>query len=248
MTKNLNAPSQPKIGTQANIYMNEMNCPVCKEERRIDRMSLHILKKHKENLFDEKIIAQLNDSIKRNSPYTEVVMKVVGERFKSEKMWLSFGYNCGWASFAALEKARKAGKFTEDITRKHVDTCKLLVEEYKLMNIPIKSDDDTEPVQLDAVRQYQEMITAMKKKDIELQNKCADLIREKLELEEEYDEYRTDNQTFVSQTTHLKRTLMRLFHIKKDDFEYVEEMIREAYREHEDDVDARKEAIDSITL
>jgi len=119
--------------------MNLMiTCIVCNEERRVDRMSTHILSKHRNNVVECKLNKEiLEENIRTNECTINICL--TGPTGQEQRVHCSFGYVSGWKTSklpkASMEKA-KANRI------RHKEICQKLLEDSNPLSIQKKDNPE----------------------------------------------------------------------------------------------------------
>ena len=117
---------------------NTTKC-ICNKYKRTDRISSHILKEHYTSILTEYNIKEIQSSIKHNKGYVQLKITDSTKKYENIRVFVSFGYNCGWMTFENAVKAND--KITKDQLNKHINVCEKLIKEYQKTNTI--TDDNT---------------------------------------------------------------------------------------------------------
>lgn len=105
-------------------YSMMKRCVCCGEDRRIDRMSMHLLEKHRDVIVATSNNKHLIDEcIKSKNGYMRVVLKT---DTGTDDYFVSFGYNSGWSGKPKMSKVLDKIKQHRDA---HIEICTALLSE-----------------------------------------------------------------------------------------------------------------------
>ena len=100
----------------------EKECICCGQKRRVDRMSMHLLEKHRDAIIATSSNKNLLDEcIKSRNGYVRVVLKTATG---TDDYWVSFAYNSGWNAKPKMHKILEKIKENRDA---HLEVCKALL-------------------------------------------------------------------------------------------------------------------------
>lgn len=201
-----------------------VECVACEgcAERRIDRMSYHLLKEHRASIIahpkNEEI---LTTCVKKSKGYVNIYVKGLN---KTEKYWVSFGYVSGWIKEPTMKKALEA---IEENKCQHLVECnKLLTDIAKEKDKKVNGDITEEDMKRN------EALTAKYKAEVGKNVKLNDTIK-RLRAN-------ADKNIVVMET------LCRLFNIDGDTSTAIENIIGKIYNDYCDDDDDTKEVRDDM--
>jgi hypothetical protein len=99
----------------------EKECICCGQKRRVDRMSVHLYEKHRDNIINTAINKTLLGAcIKEKNGFVRIVLKT---DTGSDNYWVSFGYNSGWSAKPKMGKVLEKIKEHRD---EHLVKCEAL--------------------------------------------------------------------------------------------------------------------------
>lgn len=196
--------------------MNLMiTCIACNEERRVDRMSSHILSKHRDNVIKCGMNKEILEENIRANQYTINICLTNPMNDEKQRIHCSFGYVSGWKTAritkASIEKAKEHRV-------KHKEECKKLLE-------------DMNPVVI------------QKKDNPELATAYKNLEKKLKKLESDYDEVNNDSMNEMIAHNVLLDVIIHKYKINKTELSELEDEIREILGDDSIPEDQRQQII-----
>jgi transposase-like protein len=197
-------------------------CICCGIERRMDRMSLHILDKHKDNLINVKLNKKyLETAIKEKKGIVRIYL-TSSTNVKNTKCYLvSFGYNSGWTCEPKMSKVLDKIK---EHREEHLKICKELLEEIEA-NI-LKTGDNT--IHEDSSEAYNN-----------LKEKYNDLLKNFTKMEKDYknvkknlDEIEDEHLEINNVYKDTIKCIGRLYNITEDETWDIQQQVSDIYSEY----------------
>lgn len=210
-------------------------CYACNTNKRIQRLSFHILKEHFNSLLTKENIEAINESIKYKKGYAYIKITSLTNNYDNLRVYVSFGFNSGWTT---LENAVKAGKdMTEEQVEKHLAICNDILKEYSKLEV----------TKVDSIKKEETTTTTdIKMKDLiemneKLKKKISRLEKEKKEKQKEVITSHDSYYTF-------KKHLIRLLDVDQDKYDLYEQKYNDIYEKYVDDDTKFDKMINKMTL
>jgi len=115
-----------------------ITCFVCKETKRTDRMSTHILSKHRDNIINCKFNEEILEATIKDKNCTTNICLTSPDKME-HRFHCSFGFPSGWKKGILPESGRKNATEHKE---KHLEVCKSLLDEIKNPTINNKDYND----------------------------------------------------------------------------------------------------------
>jgi hypothetical protein len=112
-----------------------ITCIACNEERRVDRMSSHILSKHRENVIKCKLNKEIIEENLKNNDYTIHICLSSPTGEEDQRIHCSLGFVSGWKTKKLTKVSMSKAKEHRD---KHKEICKALLKEMNPVEIQKK--------------------------------------------------------------------------------------------------------------
>jgi len=174
-----------------------ITCIACNEERRADRMSNHILSKHRDNITKCKPNQEILEAVIKHNDYSIKICLSNATNDKEQRVHCSFGYVSGWKTDkmpqGSIEKAKKN-------RTKHIEECKKLLTE---------------------------MNPSTEKNNSELAISYKNLERKYKRLESDYDDINTDSMNEMVAHNTLLDVIAHMYQINKKELSKLEDGVRE---------------------
>jgi hypothetical protein len=198
-------------------------CLCCGTERRLDRMSSHLLDKHRDNIIATPINKEmLKNAIKEKSGTIRIYLTSPTNPKNKKSYLVSFGFNSGWAFIPKMAKVNEKIKEHRD---EHLKKCQELLDEINLT--ALKGKDEVVGDNSLAYEKLKESYDDMVKR-------CAKLEKENDRMNREADEEFDERQREGHITTDVIKTLCRLYNVSKDALEEIEDDVKDIYDNVED--------------
>lgn len=201
-----------------------IECVACEgcAERRVDRMSYHLLKEHRASIIAHpKNEEVLRTCVKKSKGYVNIYVKGLN---KTEKYWVSFGYVSGWIKEPTMKKALEA---IDENKCQHLVECNKLIADIEKEKEKKTNGDITEE---DMKRN--EAIAAKYKAEVVKNGKHMDTIKR----------LRANAEKNIV----VMETLCRLYNISGDASTAIENIIKKIYDDYCDDDDDTKDVRDDM--
>jgi hypothetical protein len=116
-------------------------CQGCGKERRVDRMSCHILEEHKENVLAlSKNKKALEETIKFKEGTTRISLSNPADKTEISYYTVSFGFNSGWKDVITKKGKEKIQEHKEE----HLKKCRELLDEFQPFPVLCVESEDYE--------------------------------------------------------------------------------------------------------
>ncbi len=204
-------------------------CVGCNEERRCDRMSFHLLDKHREAILKESSNEKvLEECIRRNDSYINIAIR--SSTNDRQHYWVSFGYSSGWKNEPSYKSARE--KALEHRCQ-HLVVCNELLKELRHLKEKEKKGSIT---QEDMLRNGE---LAKKYSD-----ECEKHFKTKTSL--------ATARRMADKYMDMHDVIKRVFKINNDTFDALEMLVDDIYRTYKDDdrrtKEVRNDLLETISM
>lgn len=218
-------------------------CICCNTERRLDRMSSHMLKKHRDNIISFAINKEmLERELKERRGYVRLYMSSLTDEKKRSSYIVSLGYNSGWTMEPIMKKTLEKIREHRD---KHIEECEGLLKDINKAKEPLIEGEGTSEGTTD---------TKLKVEYDALLKRLAKVEKENEQLKKLNDE--ATDELFEAIDTHknVMKTICRLYSIPRAIANDIAEQVNDVYRDYKgrredediDEMNRRIEAIEAI--
>jgi len=200
-------------------------CICCGSERRMDRMSLHILEKHRDNLIATKNNKRMLEECLKHKEGTARIYLTADDKKRTKSYIVSFGYNSGWAFAPKMKKVLDKIKEHKD---DHLKTCAELMDE-------IKEREAKNGVSTDAPQDTSEAYDNLKRQYDELLKKSIRLERELKSCKEEIEENEAQMYKESAKQRDFLKVVVRVYGMDKEEIRDIETQVADLYMEYTGD-------------
>lgn len=198
-------------------------CVGCNEERRCDRMSFHLLDKHREAILKESSNEKvLEECIRRNDSYINIAIR--SSTNDRQQYWVSFGYSSGWKNEPSYKSARE--KALEHRCQ-HLVVCNELLKELK-------------------ERKEKEKKGSLTQEDMLRNGELAKKYSDECEKHHKTKTSLAARNRMIDKYMVMHDIIKRVFKINSDTFDALESLVDDIYTTYKDDDRRTKEVRDDL--
>ena len=198
-------------------------CICCGTERKMERMSYHLLDKHRDNIIATPINKEmLKNAIKEKSGTIRIYLTSPTNPKNKKSYIVSLGYVSGWTLLPKMKKTLEKIKEHRD---DHLKKCQELLDEINLTALKGKEE---------VVGDHSLAYEKLKELYDDVIMKYAKLDKENDRLKRDADDDFEERQREGHITTDVIKTLCRLYNINKDALEEIEDDVKDIYDNVED--------------
>ena len=219
-------------------------CYICNTDKRIQRLSFHILKEHFNSLLTEENIESIKESITRKKGYTFIKISSLIKACDNLRVYVSFAFNSGWITNDNAHQANK--EMSDSEIDKHIKVCKHIIDEYNKLEVKPTNNTITDDTTTNNTITDDTTTTNIKMKDLQnmfqkLQKKCDTLEKEK---KNNKNEILTEHDHHYQFSKHL----IRLLNIDEDKYGLYIEKYSDICEKYKDDDNKFEKAMKEMTL
>jgi hypothetical protein len=222
-------------------------CIACGKEHRVDRMSNHILKHHRDNLLNVSTNkAVLTEIVKWGIGVVGIFLHHPDDIKRRERYYVSFGYTSGWSMNplsdnrqVSDDRVKDTGMRSKPIALKvkekikenkeeHLKVCKDLLDLISKKEEVHTDNEDTSQAYMELMEKY----AALKANCEDLMKRNVKLEEEKKELKAEIEEKEEETSDMISRNRSVQKCIERVFNIRKDDIDDITAQVNDLYDEY----------------